>query len=84
MRHQLGHHGIVEGRHDAAGSDPGVHADVPRPAYRANLARRRPEILGRIFRIDAAFDGMAGEDDIFLREGQRLAIGHADLFADKV
>jgi hypothetical protein len=37
-----------------------------------------------MFGVDPALDRMADEQDIFLAEGQFLAFGDADLFADKV
>ena len=37
-------------------------------AARENLARRREEIIVRIFGVDAALDGVAAQLDILLRE----------------
>src|SRR3546814_17272895 len=46
-------------------------------------ARRWREGPG-ILRIDAAFDGVAGEAQVFLLDRERLALRHADLFADEI
>ena len=40
---------------------------------------RREEIIFGIFRVEAAFDGVAGKRDVVLREGKRLARGDANL-----
>jgi len=42
------------------------------------------EILGPVFGVDAALDGVAGEMHVVLGEAQRFAFGDRDLFGDQV
>ena len=38
-----------------------------------------PEVLGGVFGVDAALDGVAGELDVLLAEGEGLSGGDAEL-----
>ena len=49
-----------------------------------NPAGRRLEIVGRIFGIDAAFDGMQSRDRVGDMRRQGLAGGNADLLLYKI
>src|SRR5476651_1493207 len=82
---QLARQAVVEGRDAVAGIDRGIEAHA-QPAWGVELsdgAGRGAEGEG-IFRIDAAFDGMALEHDVLLGEAQRCAGGDADLLAHDI
>ena len=49
-----------------------------------NPCRARTETVLRRFRVDAAFDGVAGKLDVRLLERQRLAAGDAQLLGDQI
>jgi len=52
-----------------------------RSVERKNSSRRREEIVGRVFGIEAALDGVASERNILLRERKRLVGNRAALGA---
>ena len=85
---QLGHHGVVEGRHLAAFGDAVVdaHAAVQRVlrAPPADAPGLRREAGVRVFGVQARFDGVAAEADLVLLARQRVAGGHAQLPLDQV
>ena len=72
-------------RDAVAGIDRGIepHTQAARGMELADGAGRGAEGEG-IFRIDAAFDGMAFEHNVLLGEGQRRTRSNADLLADDV
>ena len=78
---QLGDHRIVMRRHAVAFGYAGITADAsaggqPQPLERASPGK---EVPVRIFGIQAHFDGMAGDGQIFLSKRQRLPCGHPHL-----
>ena len=52
--------------------------------HEVDLARRRHEVVVRVLGVDAAFDGMALEVDVSLRDVERLAGSDADLRAHEI
>ena len=86
MGDDLADHGIVEHRNLIALIDTHVGTDILalRRTQTREPARRREEALCRVFRIEAHFDGMTDERDIFLRQRQGLARRHAQLPFDKI
>ncbi len=86
MGDDLGHQGVVEGRHGGAGADVGVHTDsfAAGPDRLAHDAGRGGEVAGRVLGVDAALDGGAGEPHVFLTEAEALALGDPDLLLDQV
>ena len=84
--HQLGEHGIVVERHSPALVDAAILADS-RPAglqQPGNFAGRGKEVVFGVFGVDAAFDSMSADGDIFLTEGQLFAGGNAQLEMDEI
>src|SRR5947209_5525050 len=76
---------VVIGRDAIAGIDGRIesHAQTSRRVKLRDGSGRRLE-GERIFRIDAAFDGVAGNDDIALCEFERTSAGDSDLRAHDV
>ena len=62
--------------------DPGIVA--PWLDVRVDPPRTGPEAVPGVFRIDPAFDGVARDPDILLREGKRLPAGDSELLLDEV
>src|SRR5471032_2104764 len=85
MDDQFARQAVVIVREFVAGIDRAVeaHAQAARRVKLGDQAGRGAEGEG-IFRIDAAFDGMALEHDVLLGEAQRRAGGDADLLAHDV
>lgn len=81
----LGDHRIVVGRDEIAIVDRRIDADARagRHVERGDAAGAGCEAL-RVFGVDAAFNGVADEHHIILREAQRLAVGDANLCGDEV
>src|SRR5579863_400613 len=79
--HQLAEHGIVFVGHRPAAINAVIQAD-PRPGGYAHLVYfpgRREKVILWIFGIDAAFDRMSPNGDVFLPERQSVALCDADL-----
>ena len=85
-RDQLADHGVVVGRDGVAGIDMAVHprAAPARRVIHLHPARARAEIVEGVLGVDAAFDGVAAQVDVALRQAQRLAHGDGDLEFDQV
>ena len=83
---ELGHHRVVHRRDLAARAHPGVHAHAgsARLDVGPDPAGRRRELLRRVLGVDAALDRVAAQDDVVLRERQRLAGGDPDARLDDV
>jgi len=70
------------GADDVAFLDPRVDAHMRilgRRAQMQQLADRGQKLLGRVFRVDAGFQRMAAERELFLRPREELAGGDAQL-----
>ena len=61
-----------------------AHAYAVRLYELADDARTGDKTVLGIFRADAALDGVAALEEVFLPEAQRLAHGHAELFLHEV
>ncbi|MNI26837.1 hypothetical protein D3C73_805540 [compost metagenome] len=81
---QLGDHWVVEGRDFAAGADPAIHAHVFGEMHFGEHTGAGLEVLQRIFRVDAHFDGGALRGTLQRRPVQRIASGHAQHALDQV
>ena len=83
---QLADHRIVIRRDDVAVVDVRIepHAESAGRQPARDRARRGPEILVRIFGVDAALDALRLLLDIFLLERQRFAGRHQNLRLDQV
>ena len=81
---EFGNHGIVVGRNGIAGVYVRIHANaVPfRTVERNDFPGAWPEIIERIFRVDAAFHGVGVGKIIFAYNG--FAGGNFDLFFDQI
>ncbi len=86
MGRDFGQHGVVvrgdvEARCDAAvDADPGAAGKVEG----RDLSRCRQEVFGRIFCVNAAFDGGATRAGVGLAPGEGGAFGDADLLSHKI
>jgi hypothetical protein len=83
---QLGDHGVVERRDCRAFLDAGVDAHALEFGHLEgdDGAGRGQKALGRVLGVEPRLDGMAGHGDLRLRQGQRLARGHAQLPLDQI
>ena len=83
---ELRDHRVVEARDRRALRDAGVdpHAGPGRLPVPGDRARRRHEPVGRVLRVYAALDRVAGEPHVGLRPAQRPAACDPDLLADEV
>ena len=85
MNDELADQAIVIGWDRIAVVECAIHAHT-KAAWRVilrDLARAGREI-GQFFCVDAHFDSVAVDLQIFLREGHRLAFCNADLFAHQI
>lgn len=78
---ELGDHGVVEGGDDAAPVHGAIHADALAEGRRVpgEGARAGHEIMPRVLRVDAAFDGPAVHADVLLAPREGLPGGDGDL-----
>src|SRR5258705_8511378 len=86
MNDQLSEQRIVVRRHEIAGITVRVETNA-RALGRlpfGNPSGARTETVLRGFRVDAAFDGVAGKLDVRLYERQRLAARDAQLLGDQI
>ena len=60
------------------------HPGPSRQMERRNSSRRRAEIPGRIFSIDATLQGVSPQIDVFLGIAQMLARSNPDLLFDQI
>src|SRR5438128_10049872 len=86
VRDQLGNQRVVGGRNRVAGIDMAVHAHAAAAGLVIHFdpPRTGPEIIERIFGVDAALDGVAFEGDVVLRKLHRLAHRDENLLLDEV
>ena len=82
----LGQQGVIVGGDRVACPDAVVDADAF--ARRWSPEQHRPgggqELVGRVFGIESRLDGMAAKYDVFLRPGQWLPTGQANLPLDDI
>src|ERR1035438_6666301 len=78
--------GVVLHGDGPAGIDAAIHANAgtQRAAEASDLAGIREEIVIRIFRVDAAFNGRAAPRHLLLGEWQAASGGDLDLEPDQV
>src|SRR5262245_27542469 len=83
---QLGDHRIVKDRHLRALVNAAIvsQAESLRQTQSLDPSRTRHEISLRIFRVNAAFNGIAGLSNVALAPGQIATSGHFDLRLDQV
>ena len=83
---QLGNHRVVINRdvHALFKAVVDAHAGALRPHVGGQRTDVGQEVVLRVFGVHAHFDGVAGDGELILGEGQRLALGHADLFLHQV
>src|SRR6185369_5354707 len=81
----LADHRVVVGRYEVVGVDVRIdpHTGPARSVPHGDAPRRRNELVW-ILGIDSAFDRMAAQHDVALREWQLLAGRHHDLRLDNV
>jgi len=86
VNNQLADHAVVVRRNAVSVVDMGIDADAGTAGcvVERDLSGRWRKIAERIFRVDAAFNGMTVERYIFLRQGEFFPGGNADLFLDDV
>ena len=77
---------VVEGWDFVTGVDVAVdpHARTARGQPAGDLARGGAEVLAGILGVDPALNGMAGELDLLLLDGDGFAPGDAQLLGDQV
>lgn len=82
----LGNHRIVVRRDGIALIDCRIHPDTHAAGQEQSFdaSRTGTEVLPGVFGVDAALNGMTGEMDLLLGEGELLACRNADLLLDQV
>jgi hypothetical protein len=83
MVDQLGQHGVVMRADRIALRKAGVHAAMGQAEVVQNANAGQKPVRG-IFGIEAGLYRMAVQDNLILRQGQGLAISHADLPCDQI
>ena len=88
MHDQLGDHGVVKRRNHVALAHAGVHPHPATVALKSHAIRQAihmqragggQKVVVRALGTNAGLDGVAGDLELVLAQGQRLATGHAQL-----
>ena len=83
---QLGQQRVVVQRNVPALVDIAVHAHARAggPFQPGDFSRAGKEVVGGVFGVEAALDGVAAPGDVLLAQAEFFACGDAELFFDQV